>query len=238
MAAERAERAARKNQAVEALLGWIRSKASAAGVGNTVHWGVLKFVVSKPDTAFSYSGVYEDYPINSLFPANVNSGIQPVVLSGTITTGSPIITGLSSTSNLSAGMGVSGTNIPSGSKIISIDSSNQVTISQNATGSGSQSITFTKLWTSINGDNVQETLRRDGFDRGTRVDIAIVGQHDEVQYTIFVVDQEMLARDIVDTNSRELSRIMRKKILYAKVHDILWYVHNSQVPDKFPGFVF
>lgn len=237
MAAERAAKQERKDEAVTALLDWIRDKASTAGVGGTVDWGALKFVVARDAAAPAYSGVYVDYPINSSFPTDVNTSITPVVLLGDTVDTDTTIT-LASTEGLVVDMGVSGAGIPAGAIIESIDSSTEITISAAATATATGvSITFTDIWTSILGDNVQETLRNDGFDRGTRVDIA-VAQGSEILYTIFVVDQELLARDIVDTNSRELSRIMRKKILYAKVDTILEFVEASTVPEKFPGFVF
>lgn len=67
----------------------------------------------------------------------------PTVLTGTLTTNSPIVTGLSSTSGLVAGRyAVTGTYITQGARILSIDSPTQVTLTETATGSGSQSITF------------------------------------------------------------------------------------------------
>lgn len=240
MAAERAERNALKQQAVTALRDWIRAKAAAAGVGNTVDWGVLKFKVSRAAAAPTFSGVYDSYPITATFPNNVDtlSTPAPVAKSGDTTAGSASISNIGDTSTLKVGMLVTGTGIPAGALVQSIDSATTVTLTAEATATATGvSLTFTTIWATLEGDNVQETLRRDGFDRGTRVDIAIA-EDNEISYTIFVVDQELLARDIVDTNSRELSRIMRKKILYAKVDVILDYVAASEVPDKFPGFVF
>ena len=240
MAAERAERNALKQQAVTALRDWIRTKAAAAGVGNTVDWGFLKFKVSRAAAAPTFSGVYDSYPITATFPNNIDTQLSPgtITESGDTVVGSFIITNIGDTSSITVGMSVFSEDVPSDATVKSVDSPTQVTLTLAATASGTTSpIIFANAWTAVNGDNVQETLRRDGFDRGTRVDIAIA-ENDEIPYTIFVVDQELLARDIVDTNSRELSRIMRKKILYAKVDVILDYVAASEVPDKFPGFVF
>lgn len=239
MAAERAERNALKQQAVTALRDWIRTKAAAAGVGNTVDWGFLKFKVSRAAAATTFSGVYDSYPITATFPNNIDTILPAAVAdTGDTTASSESIINIGDTSVLEVGMAVTGAGIPDGALILSIDSATAITLTEDATATAAGvALTFTKIWSSVAGDNVQETLRRDGFDRGTRVDIAIA-ENDEIPYTIFVVDQELLARDIVDTNSRELSRIMRKKILYAKVDVILDYVAASEVPDKFPGFVF
>ena len=65
-------------------------------------------------------------------------------LTGSITTGSAIITGISSdTSTMDVGMLVTGTGIPAGATILSIDSSSQITLDSNATATNaSASLTF------------------------------------------------------------------------------------------------
>lgn len=442
MAAERAEKQALKQTAVETLRDWIRTKAAAAGVDGVVNWGVLKFTVAKASASPDFSGVYDSYPINSTFPKNVDTALpDPVVITGDTTNtsdtvvvssttgvkvgmlvaGTGIATGslvesvteavstekygsidsgeatirissdvsdievgmlvshasipataevlsvtppvttqktatfgtgvtdipvnnvtgivtdmsvtgtgiaantlvvsasaaqilsasitdtsttvvLADTSTLAVGITVTGTGIPADTVIVSIDNATDitisnaatatngaasltfgafvtvdtattspqtgvtltfmiasvVTISENATGSvvnelitfylegelvlslaatatgSGVSLTLTETWQSLDGDNAQEVFGSESLDKGTRVDIAIADATGVV-YSIFVVDQDQLQRDIVDTNSKELSRIMTKKILYAKVKDILSY---SSAPDKFPGFVF
>ncbi len=60
---------------------------------------------------------------------------------GTTTSGAATITGLSSTSGMVAGMVVSGTGIPSGSIISAVNSATEITINNNATSSGTVSVT-------------------------------------------------------------------------------------------------
>jgi hypothetical protein len=70
-----------------------------------------------------------------------------VVLPGTPSSGSAVITAISSTVGLTKGMPVTGTNIGSGARILSVDSSTQVTLTVNSTGSpGSVSLTFKVPW--------------------------------------------------------------------------------------------
>jgi hypothetical protein len=76
--------------------------------------------------------------VNSLTVALANFTQQ-----GTLTEGSAIITDMTYVSMLSVGMAVSGEGIEDGSVIISIDSSSQITISQEATISVQQVLTFT-----------------------------------------------------------------------------------------------
>lgn len=53
--------------------------------------------------------------------------------SGSRTSGSGVVTGLSDTTKMAAGMYVSGTGIPAGTTIATVDSSTQITLSQNST---------------------------------------------------------------------------------------------------------
>lgn len=62
--------------------------------------------------------------------------VMAIHTSGTRTNGSPIITSISSTATFKVGNYVFGTGIPTGSTIVTIDSSSQITISNNATSSG------------------------------------------------------------------------------------------------------
>ncbi|PJF28469.1 MAG: hypothetical protein CUN53_00155 [Phototrophicales bacterium] len=65
------------------------------------------------------------------------------VQTGTTTTGSAVVTGLSSTTGMLAGMPVTAaTGIPTGTKIQSVDSATQITLTQNATASGARSLTI------------------------------------------------------------------------------------------------
>jgi len=59
---------------------------------------------------------------------------------GDRTNGSPIVTGLSSTTNMRAGYYVFGTGIASGTTILTVDSSSQITLSANASSTSSDTI--------------------------------------------------------------------------------------------------
>jgi len=74
---------------------------------------------------------------------------------GTLTSGSNSVTGLSSTSGLSIGQTVFGTGIPAAATIASIAGPTSITLSANATASGAQSLNFGAiLWPSIATVNV------------------------------------------------------------------------------------
>jgi hypothetical protein len=67
---------------------------------------------------------------------------DPVILMGTTTLSSKIITGLSSTEDLVIGQGIIGTGIPPETVIVSIDSPSTITMSLAATASGTVSLQF------------------------------------------------------------------------------------------------
>lgn len=87
------------------------------------------------------------------------------VQTGTLTNTMPQITGLSNTAILYVGMPVEGLNVPSGTTILSIDSSSQVTMTHNATGGGSPQNVFFYPWG--NGDG-STTFNVPDFRRKTR----------------------------------------------------------------------
>ena len=87
------------------------------------------------------------------------SGGSNQTLNGTTSTGTKVITGLSSTANLVIGMLATGTGIGAAPNIIaSIDSATQVTLSVNSTGSATVAITFT-AFTSVGTVVAPATLR-------------------------------------------------------------------------------
>lgn len=59
---------------------------------------------------------------------------------GTLTSGSAVVTGLSDTSNMKAGMPISGTGIPADTTIQSVYSSTQITLDKKATATGAQAL--------------------------------------------------------------------------------------------------
>lgn len=71
-----------------------------------------------------------------------DAGPSPVTSTGHTTSGSPVITNIPSTAVFQPNWSVSGTGIPSGAYIISIDSTSQVTIDINATATGTPTLTF------------------------------------------------------------------------------------------------
>lgn len=73
----------------------------------------------------------------------VNTATTIAALTGSITTGSAVVTGLASTASLSKNVAVSGTGIPAGTRILSVDSGTQVTLTANSTATNaSAALTF------------------------------------------------------------------------------------------------
>lgn len=79
---------------------------------------------------------------STLAAAAADSGTWPTVSkTGTRSAGSGVITGITSTSGLGVGMRVIGAGIPAGARILTVDSSSQITLTANATASGTGALT-------------------------------------------------------------------------------------------------
>ncbi|MEK7951356.1 beta strand repeat-containing protein [Luteolibacter soli] len=72
----------------------------------------------------------------------IANAVTPFARTGSTTSGTAIVTGLSSTADLVAGMTVTGTGIAANSTISSINSATQITLSANTTATGTPSLTF------------------------------------------------------------------------------------------------
>lgn len=94
---------------------------------------------------------------------------------GARTSGSPIITALGSTAGLAAGMAVEGTGLPD-TTIFSVDSSSQITLSNNATSSGTNTVT---VFPYGNGNGSTTFNLRDMRGR-TSVGLALSSGHADV----------------------------------------------------------
>ncbi len=78
---------------------------------------------------------------------SIDTGTWPTVSrTGNRTSGSPVLTGLANTTNFVAGMAVRGTGIPDNARILSVDSSTQITLDKNAS-SGSGTATALTIYT-------------------------------------------------------------------------------------------
>ena len=120
---------------------------------------------------------------------------QRAVQTGTLTGASAIVTGLADTTNLSVGLKVTGTDVPADTRILTVDSSTQITMDANATGSGAQSLTFTQ-------GKSEDTITQDVtvvisgqvipvvFDRPDQIGI-------DVQATVQVLDSSITDPDSV-----------------------------------------
>lgn len=124
-----------------------------AGAVVTVTYDGAKFVIEQRQVPI---GTVLDYGGVAAPPGYVFAGGQDLTRSapydalfrkttirqnGTTSSGSPIITALSDTSNMAVGMPVCGTGIATNSVISSVDSGTQITLSLNATGSATVTVT-------------------------------------------------------------------------------------------------
>lgn len=80
---------------------------------------------------------------------NENSPFAASTQTGTLTSGSASVTGLSDTTNLIPGQVVAGTGVPTNTTIESIDSLTSITLSANATANGTPALTFAAQFTAV-----------------------------------------------------------------------------------------
>jgi len=88
-------------------------------------------------------------------------------LTGTCTVGSKVITGISSTSNLSASFAISGTTVQPNSQIVTVDSATQVTMDMNAVSSGTVSLVFAQVQYAL-PDDWSKQITQTEWDRTDR----------------------------------------------------------------------
>ena len=94
------------------------------------------------------------YPneVGGCFPITFTSDVQ-------LTSGSPLIAGVYSTDRMLPGWTITGTGVPAGATILSVDSATQVTMSANATASGpSKAVVFAGTPLSCFGDDPSSLL--------------------------------------------------------------------------------
>jgi hypothetical protein len=101
--------------------------------------------------------------------------VMTIQMTGTRVSGSAIITSLSSTSNMRAGYYVFGTGIASGTTVLSIDSGTQITLSANASSSGSSTVVVSP-WLLNTGTIRLPNLSAAGRYRRSRTASTRVGQ--------------------------------------------------------------
>lgn len=95
----------------------------------------------------------------------------PANFTGNRTSGSPVIASVSSTANLQVGQAVSGTGIPASTFILSIDSSTQITLTNNATSGTATATTITP--TSLNSLTINVATLRQTYKTSNLVRIVL-----------------------------------------------------------------
>lgn len=121
-------------------------KANGAVVSQTTYAALYALCGSQFNTGGEGAGNFRLPDLRGEFLRGYDDGrgVDQTLLTGTRTASSAVITGLARTDFMVAGMGVSGTGIPGGATIASVDSASQITLSSSSvTGSGATALTFT-----------------------------------------------------------------------------------------------
>ena len=103
---------------------------------------------------------------------------------GNTTNTSKVVTGLSSTKKLFKWMNVSGTGIPAGTKIASIDDISTITLTQAATVTGSPTLTFTGDLDSVDGAFNSVPFNTYAFNASAMQEIPEI-TYDYLQFTLY-----------------------------------------------------
>lgn len=82
--------------------------------------------------------------IPGVFIEKIEIGINSFTQKATLTSGSPSVTGLTYTTDITAGMSFTGTGVPSSTTVVGAPGSNSLTMSNNATITGDTILTFNK----------------------------------------------------------------------------------------------
>jgi hypothetical protein len=93
--------------------------------------------------------------------------IEAYTRTGTLTQGSPLVTGLPSTTGIVAGFGVAGEGVLTDTRVLSVDSPTQVTLDVPATASGSVALRFVRLNYALPADYLR-LVSRTQWDRANR----------------------------------------------------------------------
>lgn len=112
---------------------WIWENQKSQLPGDSIEWYGLDV---RPGCLWQDGATYDRATYPELFAAITRTA------NGTLTSGSPIVTAIGSTARLAPGMAVEGSNIPSGSTILTVDGATQITLNQNATASITTAIIF------------------------------------------------------------------------------------------------
>jgi hypothetical protein len=123
---------------------------------------------------------------------------QYLLTTGTVTSGSAVITGIPSTTGLDATYMVSGTGINQDTYVSTVDSGTQVTLSQAATATGSQALTFGKTKYALPSD-FRRQINRTHYDKSKRW--AMLGPETAQQW-------QFLKSSYISTGPRIRYRIM------------------------------
>lgn len=117
------------------------ANGSGSGAWGSIGGGAPTGTIADFATPIAPSGWLEcngAFVTSAAFPALYAA--LTIQQTGTTTTGLTIITGLASTSNIVAGYSVTGTGIPDGTSVVTVDSSSQITVNLASTASGSVNI--------------------------------------------------------------------------------------------------
>lgn len=143
-------------------------------------------------------------------------GSDNIVRTGSTTNTSPVVTGLSKTSDLRRWMSVTGTGIPANTKINKVDSSSQITLTANATATGSPSLTFTGSKRIVDGALGAAPLNKHPVGNSEIEELPAL-TYDTLQFTLYVDGQVKFSKQVINEKAFRLPGGYKKDNVAVKL---------------------
>jgi hypothetical protein len=143
-------------------------------------------------------------------------GSANIVRTGNTTSGSAVVTNLSKTSDLLRWMTCTGTGIPASTKIKSVDSSSQVTLTANATATGTPSLTFTGSKKIVDGALCAAPLNKYAINASAIQALPAI-TYDIIQFTLYADGEVKFSKQVINNKAFRLPGGYKKDNIAVKL---------------------
>lgn len=143
-------------------------------------------------------------------------GSDSIVRTGSTTNGSAVVAGLAKTSDLRRWMSATGVGIPANTKIKKVDSSSQITLTANATATGSPSLTFTGGKRIVDGALGAAPLNKHPVGN-SEIDELPPLTYDTLQFTLYADGEVKFSKQVINEKAFRLPGGYKKDNLSVKL---------------------
>jgi len=143
-------------------------------------------------------------------------GSDNIVRTGSTVNTSAVVTGFAKTSDLRRWMSVTGTGIPANTKIKKVDSSSQITLTANATATGSPSLTFTGSRRIVDGALGAAPLNKHPVGN-SEIEALPPLTYDTIQFTLYADDEVQFSKQVINNKAFRLPGGYKKDNVAVKL---------------------